>query len=221
MTEDQLVRAGPAGRGQSVDLVRYRGRHREVRQRRLLPGARRPDAGRGGGIRLRQERDRAVHHAPAVHAAWRASPAARCVTAAPTCWRSAKSRCARIRGNRISMIFQEPMTSPESAADGRPANHRNACMLHQKVAARRSHGPRHGRCCAWCRSPNRSGACANIPTSCPGGMRQRAMIAHGPGLQAGGADRRRADHRAGRHHPGADTGADRWLAAESWARPSC
>ena len=36
---------------------------------------------------------------------------------------------------------------------------------------------------------------------------------HGAGLQSQGADRRRADHRARRHHPGADPRADRRAAA--------
>ena len=53
-----------------------------------------------------------------------------------------------------------------------------------------------------------------------GGLRQRAMIAMALSLQAAPADRRRADHRDRRHHPGAGPGAAARPAGASTTPPS-
>ena len=71
-----------------------------------------------------------------------------------------------LRGNRLAMIFQEPMTSlnpsftvGDQIIETHPAPSR-------RIAARRpASAP--SNCCAGCTSPRRSGASTNIRTSCP------------------------------------------------------
>ena len=71
----------------------------------------------------------------------------------------------KIRGNRISMIFQEPMTSlnPVMRIGDQITE---VVRLHREMTARRR-GRRRSRCCAWSGFPSRSGARRNIRTSFP------------------------------------------------------
>ena len=70
-----------------------------------------------------------------------------------------------IRGNQISMIFQEPMTSlnPVLTVGGRSAK---ACGCISSSAKNERSGGR-SRCCAWSGLRNRSGVRANIRISFP------------------------------------------------------
>ena len=121
----------------------------------------------------------------------------------------------RIRGNRISMIFQEPMTSlnPVMRIGDQITE---VVRLHQDVTSKQ----------AWAKAvemlrlvriPEPERRAQEYPHQLSGGMRQRAMIA----MAADAADRGRADHGARRDHPGADPGADRRPAkdARNWIDP--
>ena len=86
-----------------------------------------------------------------------------------------EERMREIRGDRISMVFQEPMTSlnPVMTVGRQIAEslelHRN---LSQRAASRRR-----SRCSIWCRSRSRERRADEYPHQMSGGMRQRVMIA--------------------------------------------
>ena len=82
-----------------------------------------------------------------------------------------------IRGGRISIIFQEPMTSlsPLHTIGNQIGE---ALQLHRQIVpTARGREADRSRCCAWSASPTPSARSTPIRSSCPGGLRQRAMIA--------------------------------------------
>ena len=115
---------------------------------------------------------------------------------------AATKKSAQVRGNKIAMIFQDPMTSLNPVLTiGHQIS--EALELHlgmdKRQARKRTHraagAGRHSR---GGRSPRR------LPAPV---LRRHAPARddrHGAVLQPAAADRRRADHRAGRDHPGAD-----------------
>ena len=108
---DAVPRRRRARGRQSPDAFLHAGRRRQGRRRRLLRGAPRRNAGRRRRVRLRQERHRAFDPAARRQIRPAGSSAAPSASRAATCSTLSDTEMENIRGNDISMIFQEPMTS--------------------------------------------------------------------------------------------------------------
>ena len=131
---------------------------------------------------------------------------------ARTCRSSTSRRCEKIRGNEISMIFQEPMTSlnPVFTVGDQIAE---AVMLHQQVSQARGARPgdRDARGSSASPSPERRVRRLSAPV-----VRRHASAGDdrdGAVLQPEAADRGRADDGSRRDHPGPDPRADARAAA--------
>ena len=185
-----------------------RGRHRPGRARRLVPAPQGRDHRPRRRKRLRQIGDRAHGHGAADQARHdRQAGAASRSTARTSLAIQRRREMRKLRGNDISMIFQEPMSSLNPVYTDRPADLRGPAPAQQdepqaeameraRDAARRSADPRAG------------GAAA--PVSAPA-LRRPAPARHdrhGARQPARHADRRRADHGARRHRAGADPQPD-------------
>ena len=89
-----------------------RGRGRgSGRQRHLLQSGQGQGAGHRGRVRLRQERDRLLHHADSGATRARSCAAPSLCDGEEHRRICPKGRCASSAGNRVSIIFQDPMTS--------------------------------------------------------------------------------------------------------------
>ena len=90
-------------------------------------------------------------------------------TARPPGAGPATRRCGGFAATKISMIFQEPMTSPGD--DDRPAPRvAENTLIHQGLEpARRAHQRRRWRGCAWVTFRRRNAASRTLRTSCRAG----------------------------------------------------
>ena len=122
--------------------------------------------------------------------------------------RRRRRRCAQIRGGEIGLVFQEPMSSL-SAFHTVGNQLIEAIRLHSRPVARRPRATARSSCWRMVGIP-RPGAtrrCVFVRT-----VRRPAAARDdrpGAGRRSAPADRRRADHGAGRDHAGADPGPDR------------
>ena len=81
----------------------------------------------------------------------------------------------RVRGGRISMIFQEPMTSLNPVFTVGTRSSKPSGCISTSAGPKRGSGP--SKCSTKCGFPSPSGGCSDYPHQFSGGMRQRAMIA--------------------------------------------
>ena len=107
-----------------------------------------------------------------------------------------------VRGDRVAIIFQEPMTSlnPLHTIDAPDRRDADAASRAEQADARRARA----RAAASGAAAGGRGAPRRLSASA---LRRPAPARDdrdGARQRAGSADRRRADHRARRHHPGAD-----------------
>jgi ABC-type lipoprotein export system ATPase subunit len=113
----------------------------------------------------------------------------------PRLLRGHAARTPRVRGARIGMVFQEPMTSLNpSMTVGRQIERGSRSTAREQ---RRAAGGLAKTCSRASASPTRPGRGA-YPHQFSGGMRQRIMLASVMLPRAGAAHRRRADDRARR-----------------------
>ena len=133
----RMTADAPAAGRQSVCRASAPKEHWSPRRRRHASFSvpRRQDRRAGRRIRLRQERDRPDDHAPPA-ACRRASTAGAILFDGDDLAAASEPQMRRIRGDRIGMIFQEPMTEPQSDDAASATRSPRCCCLHRGLSRR-------------------------------------------------------------------------------------
>ena len=105
-----------------------------------------------GEIGLGQVGDRALDPPASALSRRRRIPRARCGSTARSCWAPTRALLRQVRGGRVGMIFQEPMTSlnPLHTVERQIGE---ALALHRRPAARRRRARARSSCWTWSASP--------------------------------------------------------------------
>ena len=178
-------------------------------------------SGRSGGprrrVRLRQERNRAEHPAADSRSArtrsWLVPSSIKGQDLLKLSWEDMRE----VRGNEISMIFQEPMTSLNPVFTiGMPAH--GSVPPARRRLEERSLQPLRRNAANSSAYPKRRSADEHYPHQFSGGMRQRVMIAMALACNPS-HHRRRTDDGARRDDPGADSRPDAQDQSEAEGMP--
>ena len=176
----------------------------QCRRRRLVRASPQARSSRRRRVGLRQER----HRAPCMRLtrAPNAASQARCRSAARDLPGLSDEELRDLRGEHMSMVFQDPMTSLNPVYR---VGDQIAETIRRTGRSRRQAAGAGRRTARLGGIPNAASAGRDYPHEFSGGMRQRVMIAMALALRARRPHRRRADHRARRHHSGPDPRAAR------------
>ena len=180
-------------------------------RRRLVRARQGRDPGAGRRERLRQIGDRPLGAPAPALSQGRATRAASIRLDGKELMGADEATLRKVRGNRVGMIFQEPMTSlnPLHTVERQISE---VLALHRGLAGEAAR-TRALELLRLVRLAGPRAAARRLPAPA---LRRPAPAGddrHGAGQRAGPADRRRADDRARRHHPGADPGPAQGSAA--------